>query len=342
MLAQPCTTYIQKDYTMSDQIQSAPAQSTSSSAPAESLQPQNSNSQFSAQDSTQVAEAKEAVAQASTPEEKAAAIKYLSKLQLKVDGKVLEEELPFDIPEDPEVVKWMTSQLQLAKMAQNRAREKSNLEKDVEQFFGALRKDPRSVLLDPSLGLDMDKIVQEYMEQKIQDSQKSPEQLEKEKLEKEIKKIREEREKEKEEFQKKELERLQEQEFNRYDNLMSKALESSDLPKSPYVVKKIADYMLLGLENGFDVNPEDVLPMVKEEIYDDLKSMFQVMPSEVIEKVLGKDIVGKIRKSNIQKVRSAGGPSKPAPSDTGNSELLKSAKPAEPQKKMSIKDFLKV
>ena len=90
--------------------------------------------------------------------------------------------------------------------------------------------------------------------------------------------------------------------------LVSKAIETSDLPKSPYVVRKMADYMLLGLENGVDVHPNDVINLVREEIQSDIQQMFAVMPEEVIEKLIGKDVLGKLRKSRVAKAKAAAPP----------------------------------
>jgi len=118
---------------------------------------------------------------------------------------------------------------------------------------------------------------------------------------------------------------------------MSKALESSDLPKSPYVVKKMADYMLLGLNEGIDVSPEDVLPLVREEIQNDLRDMFAVMPDEVIEKIVGKEVFSRVRKKNVAKAKAAPAPVKSSIKDTGASKQTSSS-----AEKKSFRDFFGV
>ncbi len=129
-------------------------------------------------------------------------------------------------------------------------------------------------------------------------------------------------------------------EYERYDTLISKAIETSDLPKSPYVVKKIADYMLLGLNEGIDVSPEDVLPLVRDEIQNDLREMFAVMPDEVIEKIVGKDVFNRVRKKNVAKAKSAPQPVKSAIKDTGAASKA-SASSSDAQKK-TFRDFFGV
>lgn len=283
--------------------------------------------------------AAEGEAQESAVEAKKEAAR-IRKLKLKVDGQELEEELPFELDDNPEAVEYMTRQLQLSKAAQKRMAESSQLQKEVKYFLEELRKNPKKVLADPSIGIDVKQLAAQIIEEEIANAQKSPEQLEKERLENELKALQEEREREREEAREKEFARLQEIEYERYDTLISKAIETSDLPKSPYVVKKIADYMLLGLNEGIDVSPEDVLPLVRDEIQNDLRDMFAVMPDEVIEKIVGKDVFNRVRKKNVAKAKSAPQPVKSAIKDTGASAKA-SASATDAQKK-TFRDFFGV
>ena len=233
------------------------------------------------------------------------------KLKIKVDGK--EEEEEFDFDDDERLVK----DRQLAKVAQKRIAEFAQLQKEVREFVEQLRSNPRAILADPDIGIDLKQLAASIMQEELENSQKSPEVLEKEKLEKELKKLREDQERKEKEFQQKEFERLQEREFERMDVLMSQALEKTDLPKSPYVIKKMADYMILGLQNEVDVTPEDVLPIVRDEIMSDIKAMFTAMPEEVIENWLGKDMIAKLRKRSLAKAKATPPPVSKAIVDSG-------------------------
>jgi hypothetical protein len=269
-------------------------------------------------------------------EEKKEIKKQIKQLKLKVDGKEITEDLPFEIPDDPAIKEYMTKQLQMAKMGGKRAQEFSKLQGEVKTFFERLRSNPEEVLSDPDVGVDVKQLAAKIIEKEIENSKKSPEQIEKEKLESELKKMKEEREKEKKDLQEKEFQRLQEQEYQRYDTLMSKALEKSDLPKSPYIIKKMADYMLLGVQQGMDVSPEDVLPLVREEMQNDLKEMFAVMPDEVIEALVGKDVITRLRKKSVSKVKQNQIPNKKV-QDTGVVQ-----KAEEKKEKVSFKEFFKL
>lgn len=264
------------------------------------------------------------------PAQKVEVKKALKKLKLKVDGR--EQEVEFD-PNDDE---FLTRELQKSRAFEKRAQDYSTLEKEVRSFVEELRKNPRKVLSDPSIGLDVKKLAAEIIEEEIANSQKSPELLAKEKLEAELKQMKDEREKEKEESRQKEFDRIKEREFERYDTLMTQALEKTDLPKSPYIVKKMADYLLMGVKAGYDVSPEDVLPLVRQEMQDDLKQMFAVMPDEVIEKIVGKDVFSRIRKKNIARSKAPPTPLNSSIKDTGAKSSLKETKG---DKKMSFRDF---
>jgi len=259
----------------------------------------------------------------------------LKQLKLKIYGQEVSEDLPFEIDDDPKVVEYMTKQLQLAKASQRSMQEKSQLEKEVGAFIEELKKNPRKILSDPRVSVDLKKMAAEIIEEEIEQSRKSPEQIEKEKLESRLRELEEERKKEKEELKARELERHTEQQMLQYDQMMTKALEKSDLPKSPYIVKKMADYMLLGLNNDLNLTPDDVVPLVREELQNDLKEMFAVMPDEVIEAVVGKEVFNRVRKKNVAKAKVAPTPLKAQIKDTG---IKGDEKPKAIEKK-SMKDF---
>lgn len=262
--------------------------------------------------------------------------KKLNALRLKVDGHEMEEELPFEIPDDPEAVEYMTRQLQMAKMGSKRAQEYAKLEKEIRTLITEGTKNPRRLLKE--LNIDEKELARQIIEQEIENAQKSPEQLEKERIESELKSLKEEREREKQDFERREFERLQEQAYEKYDAQMSSALDKSDLPKEPYVVKKIADYMLVALQQGYDVSPEDVLPLVREEIKGDIQALIKVMPDEVLEQFLGKDVFNRFRKKNLAKAKEASTvAAAKAVKDTGGKATTK-----EPEKKVSFKDFFGV
>lgn len=269
-------------------------------------------------------------------------IKRLKALKIKVDGQEFEENLPFEIEDTPEARDYMTKQLQMSKMANKRAQQAAELQKKMDaigDYLAQAKGDKKKLrALVKELGVDEKELAASIIEEEIENSKKSPEQLAKEQLEAELKELKEQQKRQKDEWETRERERLYGQEAERYDMLVSKAIETSDLPKSPYVVKKMADYMLLGLENGIDIHPDDVISLVRDEIYSDLQQMINAMGEDKAESFIGKDILTKIRKKNVQKAKGAGTPPVPVKSsvkDVGQ----KSQTEEKPVQKKTIKQL---
>lgn len=320
---------------MSDQNQSSPTSESieTNSQEAVNTDEVDTSSELEANSEETSNEEQEASSKASPSKEQKKA-NNKKKLKLKVDGKEFEEEIDLDDDE------YLTRQLQLSKAAQKRMAEAAQLQKEVEAFVADLRKNPRKVLSDPNVGVDIKKMIQEYIDEEIANSQKTPEQIEKEKLEAELKALREEREKEKEEGRRKELERIKQESYERYETQMIQAIESTNLPKKAYVVNKVADYLIAGLQQGIDLNPKDVMPLVEEEIREDLRDMISSAPDEVVEALIGKDVFNRIRKKNLQKAKQAPQGLKSV-KDTGTSEKMANQE-EKPVQKKTIKEFLGV
>lgn len=330
---------------MSEQVVAAPAaeaalsQESASQETNESLESQEvegSEEQIEESESEEVeakGEEKDKSDKKTKSKEEKALEKRIKKLKLKVDGHELEEEIDLDDEER------LVRELQLARMGQKRAKEKADLENELRTFFEQLQNDPME-LLAREFKMNPEQLIESYINKQLENAKKTPEQIEKERLETELKAIREEREREKQEAQQRELERLQQQEFERYDMLMDQALSKSDLPKNPYVVKKIADYMLVGLEAGMDVTPEDVIPLVRDEMHADLKEMFKVLPVESIEALLGDQVINNLRKKRVAKAQEAQKKvAKPQIADSGKAVTQDDGKSKE---KISYKDFFKI
>lgn len=323
----------------------ATAAPAASSTPANSAESNNSATENSDLEATEAEEGEESSEEGSEAEEIAAKPaakdaktakkaekeleKRIKKLKLKVDGKDIEESL--DLDNDEELIRH----LQMSKMGQKRAQEKAELEKQVQNFFNAFQKDPFAAMKE--LGMDPNSSIETYINQQLENAKKTPEQLAKEQLESELQKLKSEREREKEEAKQRELTQLQQQAFQQYDLQMEQVLAKSDLPKTPYTVKKMADYMLVALEAGKDVSPEDVVDLVREEMHSDLQTMFSSLPEDTIEALLGEQVLNKLRKRRVAKAQAAqSAVGKPKIEDTGKSSKTDDKKPGQ---KMTYKDL---
>lgn len=254
----------------------------------------------------------------------------VKKFKLKVDGQEYEEEIDFNDEEG------LTKKLQLAKAAQKRMQEHAVLRKDLENLVQMMKTNPAKVLGDPRIGVDLKKFAQDIINQEIEDLQKTPEQREKEKLQKELEELKDQKKKEDEERSAKEFERLKEQTEQQLDNDITSALDTSGLPKTPYTVKKMADLMMVALHNNIDLSAKDLVPILKKNMTSEIREMLSVSPEEVMEELLGKDNISRLRKRNIQKIKQAVESTK----DIKNTGADVKSKEPEAPKKIAIKDFL--
>lgn len=254
------------------------------------------------------------------------------KLKLKVRGKEREEEIDFN---DDEKLRKM---LEKAYGADETFQEASKTRKQMEAFAKLLQEDPVEALRH--FGHDVDAIAQKYLESRIEEMQKSPEQLELEKLRKEVEKERKARERIEQERIEAQKAQIEQEYARKLDDEITGSLAKANLPKSPYVVKRIAENLMIALQKGYtDVSVDDVLPVVDKQIKSELRDFFGALPEDVFEQILGNDVVTKLRKQRVAKAKQApvtASSVKP----TGVSEALK-AETVKKEEKLSSKDFFR-
>jgi hypothetical protein len=265
--------------------------------------------------------------------------KQLKKFKLKVDGEEFEDEI--DLNDEEELKK----RLQLAKVSQKRMQEtaterkrRMEFEKSAEDFLTLLKTNPRAILSDPQIGIDLKKLATEILDEEIEQSKKSPEQRKIEELQKELEN-RMKKEKDEDERRKTdEMKRLEEEAFNRIDTGITEAIKEFGLPKKPYVLAKFADALMLAHKHDIDLDPKDVAPLIKRQIIEDIQELMGAAPDEVIEDLLGKDVMGRMRKRNLAKARAQ------VPSVSGIKPTVDSASKSSKSedKKVNLKDWLKV
>ena len=273
-----------------------------------------------------------------TPKQEA---KRLKSLQLKVYGETVNEELPFEFEDKPEVIEYLTKQLQMSKAAQRAMQEKGSFEKQVNSFVENLKGNTAQVLAQ--LGIDPVEFGAQVLEQEIEKQKLSPEERKNRELEAKLKNLEEEGKRKEDEMRKKEYDAHRRQTAERVENQMIQALDKSDLPHTPYVADRIAKYMLLALndpEGPIELSPEDVIPLVREDILNDIQHVIKGMskdPSK-LENFIGKDVFSQVRKSNIEKLKTqTPATAKAAIKEVGNQQKAE-LKPKEVSK-LRARDF---
>lgn len=264
--------------------------------------------------------------------EKKAHEKRIEKFKLKVDGR--EEDFEIDL-NDHEQVK---NHLQKSRASSKRMEESANLRKSAEQFIELLKTNPRKVLSDPNIGVDLKNLAQEIINDQLEQAAKSPEQIEKEQLQKELQEIKDKYKKDEDDRKDRDFKRLQAEQEEKIQNNIESALKDGGLPKSPYTVRKMAELMMLALENGKNLEPKDLVPMLKNQMNADFKDFFSASNDDVLEELLGKERISSMQKRRIAKVKATQPTAQTASSvkPTGTTKPMETKTPG-----ISMRDFLK-
>jgi len=261
-----------------------------SEAPASEV---NENSSVPAEVNAADAQAVESKIDADPKLSKAQKQQLKTQLKIKVDGQEFTEE--FDRNDDD----YLRKNLQLAKVSQKRMQETAEIKKQVGDFLQLLQRDPAQALAE--LGIDPDQFAEGHLTKKIDDLKKSPQQLAQEKVEAELTKLKAEMERREQDSQQQQIQQLQQQYEIELDRDITEALSGqNDLPKSPYIVKRMADLMLLAIKHGnTNVKASDVMPVVRKQIKRELQDMFGQMPEDILENVVGKPNMERMRKKRL-------------------------------------------
>lgn len=270
--------------------------------------------------------AKAASGEALTPKEQ----KVLKEYKLKVNGR--EKTIKFDPNNDEEVTKY----LQKAEASDSKFQEAAEVRKAAMDFIEQLRKNPRKVLSDPNIGLDVRKFAEEILNDEIKEMEKPPEQREREKLQKELEELRAQAKQKDDEAKQAQMDRLQIEHERTLETEISAALDVGGLPKTARTVKHMAEMMMIALEGGINLSASEIAPIVKGTTLSEFKEIVASLSDDQLEDFVGKEVLGRIRKKNLAKVKTLANSTGIKPTGT-----VSKAPIATPEKKMTIRQFLK-
>ena len=256
-------------------------------------------------------------------------------LKLKVNGKEIEEEIDFN---DEEGLK---RKLQKAYSAEQKWQEAANLRKDVEVFIKEMQTNPFAIM--EQMGMNVEEVVGKYVDDKLVEMQKTPEQIEQEKVQKELEDLREQKKKMEDEAKEREMQQMRDKYAQEIENEIEAAITSrNNLPKSPYVVRRMADTWSTAINHGLEVSADQVLEVVEQEIIAELNDMFNTVPEDtfeaVVEKVLGKNNLNRMRKNRVAKAKKAPQSTKSI-KETGISAQNRNS--TDEEKAQTVNDFFK-
>ena len=211
--------------------------------------------------------------------------------------------LPENEPITDKEFKTMVSSYKAQKTSDIATRNAKQQEKLVKEIAEMIQTNPFELL--KRAGYDPRQLAEEYLTQAIEEDM-LPEN------EKELRKVR---------YEKEELERQYKEELSRrkqeqmdvaiqqaqqeISNNIIDALENSSLPKSPEVVKRIANYMLIAEQKGINVNPKQVIPLVEEDFRNLNSQILRSLDPTKRISYIGEDLLKQIRQDDLARLKTS-------------------------------------
>lgn len=246
------------------------------------------------------------------------------RLKLKVDKQEM------DLPED-EVLKLA----QLGVASQKRFQEASQLRKQSEDFVKLLKENPEAVLSNPAIGVNVREWAEKYLAEQLKREQLSPEQRRIQELEADKAKNDDEKRTREEQNKHEENQKLQDHYKQEFDKKFTEVLSTSGLPKTPFTIKRLANYMEHAVANGMeDVEPKDLVPLVRQDYMREISDLFSQTEGDALISLLGDGVANKIRKADLARLKAPAQPKAPeAPADESKPEPVNKQSSAPSSKK---------
>mgnify|MGYP006928157371 CR=1 FL=1 len=254
----------------------------------------------------------------------------IRELLLKIDGKEVREQLPFDLP--PEAEEYMRQKLQMAGVAQKRMQESAETSKRFENFIKEFKGNPEEIMKE--LGMDSEEFAEAVIERKIQELSKSDEERAKDERDKELETLRKENEAMRREKEEKNLERERNQTMTEITNEIDTAIDAiGGLPKNEFIRQRVASLWHNYIIKDIEVSANEVVAEVHKELNELFSDLIDNVPDKGLESYIGKKNIERLKASRIQKT--------PETLNSVKETLQKRDKTQKTQKKVNLNDWMR-
>jgi hypothetical protein len=213
-----------------------------------------------------------------------------------------------------ELEKWV----QLGLRSDESFQKGASATKQAEQLIRMLQDDPISVLTNPKLNIPgVREKVEKWLHSQLEGEMLSPAEKKQKEMEEELRKYRDQDEKVKKDAEKEQLSKLEQHYVGEYDKKITAALSTSGLPKTPQTLKMITQLMAKALDAGYDAEPSDLVPLVKEHYMSAIRELFGATEGDALIGLVGDDFTNKVRKADVARLRN--GQFKPQAKETATS-----------------------
>lgn len=247
----------------------------------------------------------------------------IRKFKVKVDG----EELEIDEAQ-------LISDYQTKRAADKRFQEAARLRKSAEEVIQLLKTDPRAALRHPAINADERALAETILAEQLEDEMMDPKDKQIKLLQRQLQQQAEADAKAKKEAEAAQLSAAEAQYVEQYQKDISHALTTAGLPITNATVRSMTSYLQNALEAGYDMQPAQVVDLVKQDYQKQLKELFSASDGQTIAALLGEDGLKKVRAMDIARLKS---PEQVTPTPPLESQGQPKVKAAE--RKQKVSDF---
>lgn len=230
--------------------------------------------------------------------------KRIEKFHLKVNGKDYVRELDLN---DKDAI---TRTLQRDLAGQQAMQKAAEFERAQQQRLEKLSKNPFAIFEEAKeLGVDPKELAYYYLQQQVQEAEKSPEVKAQEELQRKFEESEKKRAELEERQKNMEFQALKQQQAAAIEEEILDLINSDDeLEYTPKVVKEIINTLVMFDKMGYkDIGIKDVIPTVKHKLEREMNALFDSYANKgnykMMEKLIGRKNFDSWRKSIVEKAK---------------------------------------
>lgn len=208
----------------------------------------------------------------------------------------------------------LISRAQQAESAETRYNEAAQMRKEAAAQAAELKKiisnaktNPIQALMDPAMGLTKDQIrdafEQWYNREYIEPESLSPDQLKLRSTEERLKKYEEMEQAQRKAQQDQERDQMTAKQREYYQKQIIEAIDQGKLARTPFIASRVAFYIRQARNDGWDAPTDVIVNHVKQEQKQLLNGYTSEASAEQIIDFFGEELVDKIRKYDLERLR---------------------------------------
>lgn len=191
---------------------------------------------------------------------------------------------------------------QLGLAANEKFQQASEKIKQAEAIVELLQTAPEKAL--EKLGFNVRDLAEDYLRQQLQQEAMTDEERKMYDMEQKLAAYEQEKKHREDSDRQNKMVELQRHYEHELSEKIVKAIDNYKLPRNEKTISRIAEKLYIALENGFEIDPLDIAPLVKQEIEDELKTFHSSMGVEDLLELLGEDGLKKIREYEVGRVKA--------------------------------------